>query len=56
MRNLNEDTITQAVIASLGGCRDERLRTVMTSLVQHLHSFARGRSSPRPNGKPRSAS
>ena len=24
MRNLNEDTITQAVIASLGGCRDER--------------------------------
>ncbi|MCA8254776.1 intradiol ring-cleavage dioxygenase [Burkholderia sp. AU31624] len=41
MRNLNEDTITQAVIASLGGCRDERLRTVMTSLVQHLHSFAR---------------
>ena len=41
MRNLSEDTITQAVIASLGGCRDERLRTVMTSLVQHLHSFAR---------------
>ena len=38
MRNLNEDTITQAVIASLGGCRDERLRTVFTSLVQHLHS------------------
>ena len=33
MRNLNEDTITQAVIASLGGCRDERLRTVFTSLV-----------------------
>ncbi|MBN3789121.1 intradiol ring-cleavage dioxygenase [Burkholderia sp. Ac-20353] len=41
MRNLNEDTITQAVIASLGGCRDDRLRTIMTSLVQHLHSFAR---------------
>ena len=41
MRNLNEDTITQAVIASLGGCGDTRLRTVMTSLVQHLHSFAR---------------
>ena len=41
MRNLSEDTITQAVIASLGGCRDERLRTVFTSLVQHLHSFAR---------------
>lgn len=41
MRNLNEDTITQAVIASLSGCRDERLRTIMTSLVQHVHSFAR---------------
>ncbi|MCA8095532.1 intradiol ring-cleavage dioxygenase [Burkholderia anthina] len=41
MRNLNEDTITQAVIASLARCRDERLRTIMTSLVQHLHSFAR---------------
>ena len=41
MRNLNEDTITQAVIASLSGCRDERLRTLITSLVQHLHSFAR---------------
>ncbi|CAB3745697.1 hydroxyquinol 1,2-dioxygenase [Burkholderia puraquae] len=41
MRNLNEDTITQAVIASLGGCRDDRLLTIMTSLVQHLHSFAR---------------
>ncbi|WP_431825097.1 intradiol ring-cleavage dioxygenase [Burkholderia sp. F1] len=41
MRNLNEDTITQAVIASLAGCRDERLRTIMTSLVQHVHSFAR---------------
>ncbi|TCW79555.1 hydroxyquinol 1,2-dioxygenase [Burkholderia sp. SRS-46] len=41
MRNLNEDTITQAVIASLGGCRDDRLLTIMTSLVQHLHSFVR---------------
>ncbi|WP_322044301.1 intradiol ring-cleavage dioxygenase [Paraburkholderia sp. J67] len=41
MRNLNEDTITQAVIASLCECRNERLQTVMTSLVQHLHSFAR---------------
>src|SRR6201996_7543605 len=41
MRNINEDTITQAVLASMDGCRDERLRTVMTSLVQHLHAFAR---------------
>lgn len=41
MRNINEDTITQAVIASMSHCDDERLRTVMTSLVQHLHAFAR---------------
>lgn len=41
MRNINEDTITQAVIAAMRECRNPRLRTVMTSLVQHLHSFAR---------------
>lgn len=41
MRNINEDTITQAVLASMQGCGHPRLRTIMTSLVQHLHSFAR---------------
>lgn len=41
MRNINEDTITQAVLASMENCRNPRLRTIMTSLVQHLHSFAR---------------
>ena len=41
MRNINEDTITQAVLASMDGCGDKRLRTIMTSLVEHLHSFAR---------------
>jgi hydroxyquinol 1,2-dioxygenase len=41
MRNINEDTITQAAIASLADCKDARLRTVMTSLIQHLHAFAR---------------
>ncbi|WNC93516.1 intradiol ring-cleavage dioxygenase [Paraburkholderia sp. FT54] len=41
MRNINEDTITQAVLEAMAGCTHERLRTVMTSLVQHLHSFAR---------------
>lgn len=41
MRNINEDTITQAVLAAMSGCTNDRLRTVMTSLVQHLHSFAR---------------
>jgi hydroxyquinol 1,2-dioxygenase len=41
MRNINEDTITQAVLEAMAGCTNDRLRTVMTSLVQHLHSFAR---------------
>lgn len=41
MRNINEDTITQAVLASMATCSNNRLREVMTSLVQHLHSFAR---------------
>ena len=41
MRNLNQDTITQAVLARLVETPDPRLRQVMTSLVQHLHAFAR---------------
>ncbi|SNS49985.1 hydroxyquinol 1,2-dioxygenase [Noviherbaspirillum humi] len=41
MRNLNEDTITQAVLARHAGMSNERLREVMTRLVQHLHAFAR---------------
>jgi len=41
MRNINEDTITVAVIASFAKCEDARLRTIMTTLVQHLHAFAR---------------
>ncbi len=41
MRNINEDTITQAVLASMAQCQSPRLRTIMTSLVQHLHAFAR---------------
>jgi len=41
MRNINEDTITQAVLASMDDRCDGRLRTIITSLVQHLHSFAR---------------
>lgn len=38
---IDEDHITQAVIASHAGAEDARLRDVMTSLVQHLHAFAR---------------
>lgn len=41
MRNLNERTITQAVLKSNGGASDDRLQEVMASLVQHLHAFAR---------------
>lgn len=41
MRNLNQDTITQAVLARLADTPDPRLRQVMTNLVQHLHAFAR---------------
>ena len=41
MRNIDEDTITQAVIARHAAAQDARLREVMTSLVQHLHAFAR---------------
>jgi hydroxyquinol 1,2-dioxygenase len=41
MRHIDEDTITQAVIARHAAAQDTRLREVMTSLVQHLHAFAR---------------
>ncbi|MGJ7498549.1 intradiol ring-cleavage dioxygenase [Variovorax sp. RT4R15] len=41
MRDLDENTITQAVLARHTGAHDARLREVMTSLVQHLHAFAR---------------
>jgi hydroxyquinol 1,2-dioxygenase len=41
MLNLNEDTITQAVLARHAGMADERLREIVTSLIQHLHAFAR---------------
>ena len=41
MRNLNQDTITQAVIDRLADTPDPRLKRIMTSLVQHLHAFAR---------------
>lgn len=41
MRNLTQDNITQAVIARFEATPDARLKEVMTSLVQHLHAFAR---------------
>src|SRR6478609_1192428 len=41
MRNLDENTITDAVLARHERAPDERLKTIVTSLVRHLHAFAR---------------
>lgn len=41
MRHIDEDSVTQAVIARHAGAPDARLRELVTSLVQHLHAFAR---------------
>jgi hydroxyquinol 1,2-dioxygenase len=41
MQNLDETTITQAVIARHANVTNERMQTVINSLVQHLHEFAR---------------
>lgn len=41
MRNLTEDNITRAVLAMHANAGSERLKQLMTSLVQHLHAFAR---------------
>jgi hydroxyquinol 1,2-dioxygenase len=41
MRNLNEHTITAAVVDRFANTPDPRLKEVMTSLVKHLHAFAR---------------
>lgn len=41
MRNMDAETITQAVLSSFQYCEDERLQRILTSLVQHLHTFAR---------------
>jgi hydroxyquinol 1,2-dioxygenase len=41
MRNLNQDTITEAVVQRFSNTPDARLREIMTSLVRHLHGFAK---------------
>jgi hydroxyquinol 1,2-dioxygenase len=41
MRNLNEHTVTQAVLDRLSETPDPRLKFVLTSLITHLHDFAR---------------
>jgi hydroxyquinol 1,2-dioxygenase len=41
MAQYDEQTLTAAVIARLGECEDPRFKTVMTSLIRHLHDFVR---------------
>jgi hydroxyquinol 1,2-dioxygenase len=41
MRNLDEHTITDVVLARHADAPDPRLKDIMTSLVKHLHAFAR---------------
>lgn len=41
MQNLNEHTITQAVLTQIAHTPDPRLKRILTSLVEHLHDFAR---------------
>jgi hydroxyquinol 1,2-dioxygenase len=39
-RNLADEDLTQAVVASFDGAPDARTRDVLQSLVRHLHAFA----------------
>jgi hydroxyquinol 1,2-dioxygenase len=41
MRELTEDNLTDAVLAALSNTQDARLKTVMASLIRHLHAFIR---------------
>ena len=41
MRNINEDTITAAVLERMAECPDPRLKEIMSALVRHMHDFAR---------------
>lgn len=41
MRDLTVASITEATIAQMADTPDPRLRTIMASLVKHLHDFAR---------------
>ena len=41
MRNLDAHTLTDAVLARHANADNPRLKTILTSLVKHLHAFAR---------------
>lgn len=41
MRNFDENSITDAVIARHAGCADPRTKEIATKLIRHLHDFVR---------------
>jgi hydroxyquinol 1,2-dioxygenase len=41
MRNLDENTITAETLGRIANTPSPRLKTIMTSLIHHLHDFAR---------------
>jgi len=41
MRDFNEHTATDAVLARLSGAKDPRLKEIMTSVIRHLHAVIR---------------
>ncbi|MDT0464953.1 dioxygenase family protein [Streptomyces gibsoniae] len=41
MRDLTDDTITEAVISTMGDTKDARLAEILESLVRHVHAFVR---------------
>lgn len=41
MRQYTEDTLTEAVVARLKDVKDARFKQLMTSLIRHLHAFAK---------------
>jgi hydroxyquinol 1,2-dioxygenase len=41
MSEYNQDKLTEEVVAAFAKASDPRLREIMTSLVKHLHAFAR---------------
>ncbi|MBV9890541.1 MAG: hydroxyquinol 1,2-dioxygenase, partial [Rhizobacter sp.] len=41
MSEYNQEKLTEEVVSAFGKARDPRLREIMTSLVKHVHAFAR---------------
>src|SRR5688572_9592939 len=41
MRNINENTVTDAAIDQMASTDNPRLKEIMEGLVRHLHAFAR---------------